>query len=286
MRFSKITAFLLVSALSLVGSGCAGIFSTQPPTPLPDVIYTQAAETVIFALTQNAPPETPTQASLAPTETLAATITPLPTNTPLPTATPLPSLTPTQPATATPEAGTLIYSEDFSGDSGWVEENNDSWRVGQMDGGYSILVKISYAPIWSVRNQELTDVRLEVDAARLDGPADGYYGLVCRHLNGDNYYALVIGSDGFYGIAIKEGGDKLRYLVEGRDQQSVILSGSAYNRIRGDCIGSTLSLYANGQKLLETQDSTFDSGDIGLLAGTLKVSGLRVLFDNYAAYTP
>ena len=84
-----------------------------------------------------------------------------------------------------------------------------------QNGGYLINVKISNAPIWSVRNQEFSDVRLEVDAVQTSGPENGYYGLVCRHLSGDNYYALVIGNDQFFGIGLVENGDKIRWLQEG-----------------------------------------------------------------------
>lgn len=286
MKYVKDLAMVGMVILALAVSGCSGIFPTQSPTIPPDVIYTQAAETVIAALTQGAPPATPTPTIPAATDTPVATASPQPSDTPLPTQTSLPSLTPTQPATPTADTASQVYFEDFSGDSGWAEQSNESWRFGQANGGYVIQVHISYAPIWSVRNQEFADVRLEVDAARTNGPQTGYYGLVCRHVNADNYYALVIGSDGFYGIAIKEGGEKLRFLVEGRDQAGIISPGDASNRIRGDCIGSSLSLFANGQKLAETQDSTLDSGDTGLLAGTLAEKGLTVLFDNYAIYIP
>ncbi len=286
MNHFRIQFLTMLGLLTLIAAGCAGIIPTQAPTQFPDAAYTQAAETVIAALTQSAPPELPSPTMPEPTHTPVATETRLPSNTPLPTATLLPSLTPTIPAAPTLDTASLLYFEDFSGESGWVEQSNENWSMGQVDGGYSIHVKISHAPIWSIRNQEFADVRLDVDAARIEGPLDGYFGLVCRHIDGDNYYALVISSDGTYGIAIREGGEKLRFLVEGRDEEGVLLPGTASNHLRADCVGSTLSLYANGQKLVDVQDSTLDSGDTGLLAGTLSEPGLRVVYSNYAIYNP
>ncbi len=286
MKLSPIHFSTIIGLMLLSTTGCAQIFPTQAPTDFPDAAYTQAAVTVIAALTQNAPPTLPATSTPEPTQTQVVTETPLPTNTPLPTATTLPSPTPTSPATPTLDAASLLYFEDFSGDSGWVEQSEEGWSMGQVDSGYSIHVKISHAPIWSIRNQEFSDVRLEVDAARVEGPLDGYYGLVCRHIDGDNYYTLVISSDGFFGIALREDGEKLRFLVEGKDEAGIILSGTASNHLRADCVGSTLSLYANGQKLVEVQDSSLESGDTGLLVGTLKDPGLRVLFSNYAIYNP
>ncbi len=286
MKPNRLNILSLLVLLGFVTAGCAGIIPTQAPTQFPDAAYTMAAETVIAALTQNAPPTLPATSTPELTQTPVATETPLPSNTPLPTATPSPSLTPTIPIAPTPDITSALYFEDFSGESRWVEQSEDGWSMGQVDGGYSIFVNISHAPIWSIRNQEFSDVRLEVDAARKEGPLDGYYGLVCRHIDGDNYYTLVVSSDGFYGIAIKEPGEKLRFLVEGNDEAGVILPGSASNQLRADCVGRSLSLYANGQKLVEVQDDTLDSGDTGLLAGTLAEPGLRALYSNYAIYNP
>lgn len=276
----------LIVLLALVSAGCGGFRPTQSPTPFPDWAYTQAAETVIAALTQNAPLSTPTSTMPPATPTSFATESPQPSGTPLPTETPPASQTPIPTASPTADTATLLYFEDFSGDSGWVAQSNENWGMGQADGGYFISVKISHAPIWSVRNQELANVRLEVDAAREAGSENGYFGLVCRHSNADNYYSLVIGSEGFFGIAIREGGEKLRFLVEGGDEAGIIQIGSAINHLRADCIGSTLALYANGQKLVEVEDTTFETGDTGLLAGTRKEPGLRVLFDDFALYSP
>jgi hypothetical protein len=35
--------------------------------------------------------------------------------------------------------------------------------------------------------------------------------------------------------------------------------------IRGDCVGDKLTLYVDGQKALEAEDSEFESGKIGLI---------------------
>jgi hypothetical protein len=188
--------------------------------------------------------------------------------------------------TATPNLGNLVYSDDFSEESGWNTEANDSWSMGYANGGYQIVVDITNAPIWSVRNQEFSDVRLEVDAVQTAGPATGYYGLVCRHISGEDYYAFAIGGDGFFGIGLVENGEKLRWLQEGVAPAGIIQPGNAVNRIRADCVGDTLSLYTNGQKLAEVLDDTFAAGDTGLLTATRKESGVAVLFSNYAIYIP
>jgi len=287
MKKNKDTFFLLIALFCmafLVSCSTGGGAAT--PTQFPDWAYTQAAQTIVAEMTLNAPPVIPTAVPPTRTNTPSPTAPPLPSPTPEPSATLLPSSTPTPLPTGTPDLGTLVYADDFSKDSGWVTEDNDSWSMGYTNGGYSINVKISNAPIWSVRNQEYSDVRLEVDAVQISGPENGYYGLVCRHLSGDNYYALVIGKDSYFGIGLVENGDKIRWLQEGIAPAGLFTPDEGATRIRADCVGNTLSLYANGQKLAEVLDDTFDAGDTGLLAATRKESGVAVLFDNYDIYIP
>lgn len=266
----KFFMLLLVSALL---SGCtmpgAPAAATQDPGPA----YTQAAQTIIAGLTLNAPLSTPTQPVMAVTETSL----PTPTEPSTATDTPVPTVTPT--ITANPEE--VIFEDDFEGNSSWHTEQNDSFGFEYKDNGYAIYVNIPNAPVWSVRGKEYSDVRLEVDAARIDGPKKGYYGLTCRHQDEENYYALLVSSDGSYGIGKIQNGE-FEFLQEGSDQAGVIQGGEAMNRVRADCIGDTLTLSANGIKLLEVQDDEFESGDVGVIVKTTLQEGLEVMFDNFA----
>jgi hypothetical protein len=176
-----------------------------------------------------------------------------------------------------------IFEDNFEGNTSWHTEQNDSFRFEYQDNGYAMRVDISNAPVWSVRGKEYDDVRLEVDAARIDGPNLGYFGLTCRHQDGENYYALLVSSDGSYGIAKVKNGE-FEFLQEGSDQSGVIQGDEKVNRVRADCLGDTLTLFANGTKLLEVQDNDFDSGDVGLVVKTTLQEGLEVLFDNFAIY--
>ncbi len=63
---------------------------------------------------------------------------------------------------------------------------------------------------------------------------------------------------------------------------NTIKNGTATNRIRGDCAGSKLTLYVNGQKLLETSDTGLSSGQVGLYAHSGgEPPSNDVLFDNF-----
>jgi len=276
---------MLVVVMAL--SGCDLLRTPPAPTPIPDAAYTAAAQTIIAQLTQIAPPATPTP---------PPTLVPSPTNTVLPTDTQTATqistntLVPTQPAiptlTSTPtNIPEILFEDDFSYDTGWYTDQDEDFSFEYAKGGYRISVDILNAPIWSIRERNYTDVRVEVDAAQISGAQDGYYGLVCRHTDSDNYYALVIGSDGAFGIAKSQDGE-FEFLQTGTANPGVIKSGEAVNRVRADCVGETMTLYANDQKLIELQDNDFESGYIGVIVGTRLLGGVAVLFDNFAIYEP
>ena len=271
-------------ALAALLTACNLPSRTQPPVEDDDAIRTQVAETISAQLTQvNAGVITATPGEFSPT--VLPTQTPSPTQEATKTLAPTPTLQPTLPPAPTTEAR-LVYEDDFSDDDGfWYTETNDDFGFKYVDDGYQIYVNILNAPIWSIREVDINDVIVEVEAALLEGPEDGYYGVVCRHQGEDDYYSLVISPDGSYGIAKMENGE-YEFLAEGQDQSGIIHGGDASNRVRGECIGETLTLFANGQKLLEVNDDDLLSGDVGLLAGTRLSGGIEVLFTYFAILEP
>jgi hypothetical protein len=262
--------------MTFILAGLAGCnFPGRATEAPPAAEYTRAAQTVVAELT-----EVVTQPT---TLSTALPTSPVPSPMPSPTVT----LVPTATVAPTPtEKLTLLFSDDFSQQDNWYTEQGQEFGFQFAEGGYEIYVNIPFANIWSIRDKSYTDVVLEVDGARLAGPEDGYYGLLCRQVDGKNYYTLVIGSNGFYGIGKMKDGE-FDFLQEDQDTENRIMQGAdTFNRIRADCIGNNLRLYANGKMLIELQDDNFTSGVTGVLAGTNKETGLEALFDNYATYQP
>jgi hypothetical protein len=268
----------LIGLLLLLGlAGCN--FPGSATSTVPAAQYTDTAEAVaaeITAILKTGTPPGP--GSVKPTLQTPGTPSTSATQPPVPTATFTSQATPT-------ESLTLLFKEDFSSETGWYTDENEDFAIAFAEGGYKFSVFIPYANIWSIRDINLTDVVLEVEAGRLAGPEDGFYGLVCRQVDADNYYALVIGSTGFYGIGKMLDGE-FEFIQEGQDTTNILTGTRIFNYLRADCIGDRLRLYANGQKLLEVQDADFSEGVTGLVAGTQKQTGLEVLFDNFASYEP
>ena len=313
IQFRK-TIWIVFVMLLLLLAGCRGAPASSPATPVAqqapaespaagttsdvaaDLAYTQAAAT-IFAEFSQTPPPLPliyieVQAA-SPVEALPSTSTPLPTNTPLPSDTPIPSNTPTVTNTPLPtDTPTpaeppfeLVFEDDFSVVRGWPQVRGDEFRMRNTAGGYVIEVDLTNDAVWGVREDGYGDVRVETEAYRKDGARDGYYGVVCRFENGSNYYLFFVGSDGSYGIA-KQFNGKLTFLQQLQDTQAIIKTGSTPNRVRGDCIGTTLTLYVNGVEMASVEDADFGGGSVGIAAGTRRSPGYDVFFQYFALYVP
>jgi hypothetical protein len=278
---------LLKSLLLIAGllSSCNLPGSATPTEISPDAVYTMAAETVMAHYTAEAvePPlleERPTDSTpIIPTETQTS---PELTITAEPSITPTETETPTQ--TKIPEA---ILEDNFSNKTLWYVAEEDQFGFEYEDGGYRIYNDILNGTIWSIKFLEYTDIRVEVDATRLNGPDDGYYGVVCRFQDdGENYYALVINDSGFYGILKMVEGES-EFLVTGVDENNIINSDGEVNRVQGVCDGELLSLYANDELLVEVDDGTILEGIVGLVVGNqLSGVGIDVLFDNFVLLAP
>ncbi|MEA3441178.1 MAG: META domain-containing protein, partial [Chloroflexota bacterium] len=222
------------------------------------------------------------------------TTTPVPTNTPQPTATPKPTSTPEQTYTLTPAASAtptplpnLVFEDDFKYDTGWIEYKTETHSFIRKDDTYYISVNTANGYIWSIRSLNPPDVILETDAAMVEGSDQAYYGVVCRFEKGANYYFMVVNDSGAYAIGMVKGGGKPEMLVQGSNQGGIVLSGNQLNHLRGDCIGDTLTLYVNGEKLLETQDDSFSEGEVGLIVlSSYKNYQVQVKFDYFAVYEP
>ncbi len=204
---------------------------------------------------------------------------PAPTGEPLPK----PGLSPV-PTVSSPK---VIYQDDFSNpDSGWSRATQANGLADYDDGVYRILVNTPNTDIWGLAGRSFGDVRVEVDAFKVSGDRNNRFGIVCRASEAVKFYVFIISSDGYYGIGKIKG---LDYQLIGMDamlRSDKIPRGSGMIRLRADCVGNTLSLYVNDEMIYQTQDTEFDSGDAGLIAGTYSIPGTDIRFDNFEVLQP
>lgn len=188
-------------------------------------------------------------------------------------------------ATALPEG--VLFTDDFSStSSGWDRVDVADGMTDYDSGVYRIKVNTANTDVWANPGLSFTDVRVEVAATKAGGPDDNDFGIICRYVDESNWYSLIISSDGFYGIVkVKDGYQELLGMTE-MGYSDAINQGAATNQIRADCVGSTITLYANGTQLVSVNDSEFATGDVGLLAGTFDEIGTDITFDNFQVLKP
>ena len=189
---------------------------------------------------------------------------------------------------APPADGTnVLFSDDFSDpDSGWPRVQQDDGVTDYDNGQYRIFVDQSRHDYWAYPGRSFTDVQVEADATKIGGPDDNDFGLVCRYQDTENFYAFLISSDGFYAILKYSGGSSETLGSDSWPPSEAINQGAATNHLRADCIGDSLTLYANGQQLHAVSDSAFSSGDVGLIAGTFDEPGADIAFDDFVVRQP
>ena len=55
------------------------------------------------------------------------------------------------------------------------------------------------------------------------------------------------------------------------------------NHIRGECVGNAITLYVNGQAVLEAKDAEYGSGKVGLFVSDFGLApGTEVSLDNFS----
>jgi hypothetical protein len=183
--------------------------------------------------------------------------------------------------------GTVLFQDDFTNPaSGWLIGEDEIGLTEYTESGFRIFVESSAAAKVTIPRLQFKDVRMEVLARKNGGPDDNDYGLVCRYRDQDNFYFLTISSDGYYGIGKYKDNELILIGMEKMQTSDHIHQGNTVNHLRADCIGDRLSLYVNGQRIWEVQDTDFQTGDVGLIAGTFNTPGTDIIFEKFIVLQP
>jgi hypothetical protein len=183
--------------------------------------------------------------------------------------------------------GDLLFQDGFSDpSSGWDRVQGPEGMTDYQDGRYRIVVNAANADYWANPGLYFRDVVVDVDAGKSGGPDDNDFGILCRYQDTENFYFLIISSDGYYGIGIVEDGEQRLLEPPQMYHSNSILPGEAVNHLQATCQGSRLALYVNGDFIAEADDATFSNGDIGLIVGSFDLPGVDIWFDNLMVRNP
>jgi hypothetical protein len=182
----------------------------------------------------------------------------------------------------------ILFQDNFSDPASSWDEYQDEYGVTQYQNGtYQILVNEPNTDLWANPGSLVfTDTRIEVEAKRMGGSSNNIFGIICRYQDSANFYQLLVSSDGYYDISKVQDNSRVPLSAEQLLPSEVIPQEKDLIKIRADCIGDTLSLYVDGQQVAVVQDTSFISGNIGLIAGAFQEAGTDIAFDNLVVRQP
>jgi hypothetical protein len=185
------------------------------------------------------------------------------------------------------EAGAILFQDQFSdSNSGWDRYRDASYAAEYVDGAFQITVNQSNLEAWALPGLDFTDTIIEATAKKVDGPDDNVFGLLCRYQDAENFYFFLISSDGFAGIGIYRNGERSLLSGSAMFPADTIREGGKLNLLHAECIGDRLLLMVNGAVVQEVLDDQFQSGDVGLIAGSYEMPGVVIQFDDFIVQNP
>ncbi|HJS28812.1 MAG TPA: hypothetical protein VJ768_04290 [Anaerolineales bacterium] len=276
--------------LALVCLGAYAIFLSPGGAEGNGTATSQSQTQMVLAAgltTATDPPPTATPTEMPLTDTPVPSATSEPSPTPTETLPPTeveatPTVTSSPPPTTTP---IILFQENFEGSGGaWPTAVTENYTYGIVAGEFKVEFFTSFVEIWSIRARDYDDLRTEADISFSADSTDGYAGLMCRFQDGFNFYGGLLNGQGDYAIVRRSGTSLIE--LAGLENAGVIENPQEANRIRLDCVGSNLTLFVNGTRVLETVDDSYDGGRVGVFAGTLETPALEAAIDDYIIAAP
>jgi hypothetical protein len=102
----------------------------------------------------------------------------------------------------------------------------------------------------------------------------------------DNFYLLEVYRNGYAYIGKFKNNEYID--LAGGDHSDAIGGDLTAPHIRGECVGSRLTLYVNGQKIEEVEDPEFEAGKVGLWVNVDSdaTTQAHASFDNFEVHAP
>jgi len=185
------------------------------------------------------------------------------------------------------DEGDLLFQDGFSDpSSGWDRVRTVEGMTDYESDRYRIVVNASNADYWANPGLYFQNVVIRVDAGKESGSDDNDFGVLCHYQDTENFYFLIISSDGYYGIGKVQDGEQVLLEPPQMYHSEEIFTGNQVNHIQAVCADACLALSINGALVAETTDLSFDEGDIGLIVGSFDDPGVDIWFDNLTVTVP
>lgn len=293
------------SAVAALTATVAATPTLEPPTSTPTASAAPSAtHTAPPTVTPTAPPSatptaTRTATAVLPTPTPTSTRTPRPTatatlsptatltRTPRPTATPTttPTATPTLPALTPPTGnGPLFFAETFDPPRySWVirQQAPISSEIGE--GVLTLALQRAVVGYSYARGESASDFYYQATARVAQCGPNDHYGLQVRLQDEGNFYLFGVTCDGRARAQVLQN-NRYRFLQEAPANAAVRTGLGAENVLALRVTGEQFEFFVNGQSVLTLVDATVAAGRFGVYARSIGTAGLRVTFDDLAAW--
>lgn len=185
-------------------------------------------------------------------------------------------------ACALPAGDGSLFKDDFSRESGdWGTGDDGTASVSYENDAFVFRIHEADQFYWSTAEEDLESIHIEVTVRNTGEAADAGFGVLCNHVDDQNFYYLGIGSDQYYVIAKIENDDAAPLTSESgwSFSDDLPLDAESY-QLGADCAPGKLTLYVDGQEIASVEDDTFSRGNIGLFTVTAEDPDTEIWFDD------
>jgi parallel beta-helix repeat protein len=181
---------------------------------------------------------------------------------------------------------TVLFVDIFDDPaSGWGTASMESGEVRYEDG--ELRIRDQTEPSSSILTRpkrSFGDLILLVESRLVDGTEDNWHGVYCRYVDSDNYYVAAYSADGYYTGHAKVNGERDDWVKERSD--AIHQGVGQTNRIRLECVGSSIRFWVNDTLLIDVTDDRLTEGDIALNAESEAGDFTEVAYDNLKVIAP
>ena len=181
-----------------------------------------------------------------------------------------------------------IVADDFAApDPRWARFDTEESAVYALAGELYLEDRGQGTSVYTpLIGENYVDANVNVDVRHVQGSVNNWIGMLCRQQDEQNYYLLAMSADGYH-LILKVVDGEATPLV-GPEYSEEIRSGKAENHLRAMCMGTSLSLWVNGELLAVTSDIALQgAGNVALFADAVQRGEIVVVaFDNFVLAEP
>ena len=166
--------------------------------------------------------------------------------------------------------------------SSWDQGNNSTGNCQFTEGAYHVTAASFNNCINSIQN--FSNFTYEVQMTIITGFLSDSGGITFRASDSSDYYYCSIGLDSTYQIGLVQN-NKVQTPLKTGSSPLISTGLNETNTLAVVANGSDLEFYINGQKFASINDSTYTSGQIGVIAYSNSGNSIEVAFNNAKVWT-